>query len=785
VDYVPPDADPSSATGVTRAEPEAPPPAAAAPAIALPGRFQVIRVIGEGGMGIVVEAHDQALGRTVAVKYLPPGRRDPERRARFAREARAAGALRHPAIVTIHDVDPQGAFIVMELVRGESLAARLHRGAPPRAEARRIAEALLAALEVAHRAGVVHRDVKPANVLLAHDGAVKLADFGIATPNDSDLTATQERVGTPAYMPPEQLRGRVSDPRADVYTAGATLFELYAGRRLHRDDGEPVDARAALRQLGVDRAIAAAVGRATRAAPRERFADAGAFRAALARPPGRGARGLVAIAALGAAAAATAILAGGGGRATPPPARAGAGQVGARPPEPGARAEVAAAIDALERSDVRAAGEHLDHAIRVDPGNADARYLEVVQSWWMSRPYDEVRAAITHADRFPLDGARRAFLAGLRLMLDHNYRGAAGRFADAAHRFPDDRDLLYGRFEALFHGGHPDEAVAVFRRLIALHPHAGLGAIHVLDYASVHGDRDTLAWVLARTGTDGEYAAWPGIALLAAHRPDAAVATLRAGLARLADRPGDARYVRDALAGAYAVRGQLADARALVGDRTGRIQPDLALAWSFALAAGDRRAGAAFEAEFLAQRGIEPPGTGRMMLAETAAMVTLGADRPPADLRRVAARLDHDTPDDRRGELRELVVRTLLACRLHDAARVAAARRAPYDEVVALGDACAAERRGDLAGAGRRVRDALARVTDGRLALLEWMEVARLARARGDAATVRDACARVITPTRVDEVWGAEVGRCRRWIAAAAAARRSGSPPAPAQGSNR
>ena len=502
----------------------------------------------------------------------------------------------------------------------------------------------------------------------------------------------------------------------------------------------------------------------------------------MARPPRR--RGRRAIAVGGgfvavAAAVVVAIAARGGSPPAVAPAAA-AGPPGAGPataPEPGARAEIAAAEAALERSDVRAAGEHIDHVVRIDPQDADARYLKVVQSWWMSRPYDEVRAAIARAERFPLRDAQRAFLAGLRLILDDDYRGAADRFAAASRRFPDDRDLMYGRFEALFHGGRPAEAVAVFRRLIALHPRAGLGAIHVLDYASIHGDTETLAWVLARTGTDGEYAAWPGIARLAAHRPDAAVATLRAALARLADRPGDAFYVRDALAGVYAVRGQLARARSLVGERGGRIPPDLALAWSFALADGDRHAAAGLEAEFLAQRAVEPPGASRMFLAEHAAMITLGAGRPRAALRRVAARLDQDTPAERRGDVRLIALRTLLACRLGDRARVAAARRAPFEEVVALGDACAAERRGELAGAGRRVRDAIARVTDSRLALLEWMEVARLARARGDGRSVRAACAHIITPTRVDEVWGAEVGRCRRWTDAAA--------PLPGQGSNR
>src|SRR5262249_7133925 len=154
--------------------------------------------------GEVVEAFDRFLDRRVALKLLNEDLRNSAPiRARFQREGRAVAALDHPNIVRVHDLDPHGGFLVLELVEGESLSARLRRGRPSRDEAIRIVRDIASGLSAAHRAGIVHRDLKPANVLLSRDGAAKVSDFGIARVADSELTNTGDVLGTPAYMSPE------------------------------------------------------------------------------------------------------------------------------------------------------------------------------------------------------------------------------------------------------------------------------------------------------------------------------------------------------------------------------------------------------------------------------------------------------------------------------------------------------------------------------------------------------------------------------------------------------
>ncbi|HEU5058666.1 MAG TPA: serine/threonine-protein kinase, partial [Kofleriaceae bacterium] len=210
---------------------EAPPPgpeelAAMAEGLGLVDRFEVVGQLGRGGMGVVLEARDRRLGRDVAIKVLSGARMyDGVARARFEREARAAARLSDPSIVTVHELASTGDYMVMELVRGESLKDRLERGPLPPAEVRRVGAALCRALSVAHAAGVIHRDVKPSNVLIDAAEGIRLADFGIATFTDAELTVTGVTVGTPAYMAPEQLRGGAVNARSDLYAVGATLFE--------------------------------------------------------------------------------------------------------------------------------------------------------------------------------------------------------------------------------------------------------------------------------------------------------------------------------------------------------------------------------------------------------------------------------------------------------------------------------------------------------------------------------------------------------------------------------
>jgi hypothetical protein len=202
------------------------------------GRYRLGAVLGRGTMGTVWSAHDEVLGRPVAVKevLLPPGIPDAEAdalRERSLREARAIAALSHPNVVTLYDVAREGAapFVVMELVASASLAELLRDGALPPHRVIAIGAAVAAALQAAHAAGITHRDVKPGNVLMAHDGRIKLTDFGIArNPADQTLTATGLMLGSPAYIAPEIASGGPINPAADLWGLGATLFAAVEGR---------------------------------------------------------------------------------------------------------------------------------------------------------------------------------------------------------------------------------------------------------------------------------------------------------------------------------------------------------------------------------------------------------------------------------------------------------------------------------------------------------------------------------------------------------------------------
>ena len=203
----------------------------------LGGRYRLLQVLGSGGMGTVWEAEDELLGRRVAVKVLTgPDATSPRAVRRFRREARSAARLSGPHIATVYDVGEEAGspYLVMELVEGETLADRLAReGRLEPHEAGWVAAAIADALEIAHREGVVHRDVKPANVMLTTSGEVKVMDFGIAAAAERGPHATTNAdtvVGTPSYLSPEQARGEPVTARSDVYALGAVLYEMLAGR---------------------------------------------------------------------------------------------------------------------------------------------------------------------------------------------------------------------------------------------------------------------------------------------------------------------------------------------------------------------------------------------------------------------------------------------------------------------------------------------------------------------------------------------------------------------------
>jgi pimeloyl-ACP methyl ester carboxylesterase len=255
------------------------------------GPYEVVAPLGAGGMGEVYRARDTRLRRDVAVKVLPPHLTESaEARTRFEREARVVSGLNHPHICVVHDLGREAGvdYLVMELIEGESLAQRLVRGPLPFAEVLRLGAEIADALDRAHRAGVVHRDLKPGNVMLSRSGA-KLMDFGLARESQrtgvlspmsgsgpasqsptvvTPLTAAGAFVGTSQYMAPEQLEGREADERSDLWALGCVLYEMATGRRAYdgstpaslissimKDEPRPMTELAPLAPPALDRVI--------------------------------------------------------------------------------------------------------------------------------------------------------------------------------------------------------------------------------------------------------------------------------------------------------------------------------------------------------------------------------------------------------------------------------------------------------------------------------------------------------------------------------------------------
>ena len=268
------------------------------------GPYEIVRLIGSGGMGEVYSARDTRLERTVAIKVLPTHLgAEPERRQRFEREARIVSSLNHPHICTLYDVGRQDGvdFLVMEYLEGETLAKRLEQGALSREEFLRYGIQIADALEKAHAAGIVHRDIKPANIIVTGRKSLKVLDFGLAKlseplPEES-MALTQSAktengaiLGTVSYMSPEQAEGKPVDARSDIFSFGSMLYEMITGRRpfegktristlsaILRDEPRPADELAG----GVSRELGRVLTRCLRKDPDRRFQHMGDVRIAL------------------------------------------------------------------------------------------------------------------------------------------------------------------------------------------------------------------------------------------------------------------------------------------------------------------------------------------------------------------------------------------------------------------------------------------------------------------------------------------------------------------------
>jgi len=258
--------------------------------------YRILEHLGGGGMGIVYRAEDTRLGRAVALKFLPPElTRDPEAKARFLQEARAASALDHPNICTIHEIGETAdgqLFLAMACYRGATLKRRLAGGPLPFAEVVDLGLQICRGLAEAHRHGIVHRDVKPANLMVTGDGVVKILDFGIAKlAGAAAITRAGALLGTPGYMSPEQARGGEVDARTDLWSLGAVLYEMAAGRRPFPGDAPQAvlyslfhDEPATLARLRPDTppSLERVVARLLSKDPRHRYQSADEAAAALA-----------------------------------------------------------------------------------------------------------------------------------------------------------------------------------------------------------------------------------------------------------------------------------------------------------------------------------------------------------------------------------------------------------------------------------------------------------------------------------------------------------------------
>ncbi|HKA89261.1 MAG TPA: serine/threonine-protein kinase [Haliangiales bacterium] len=429
------------------------------------GRYRIVERLATGGMGVVYRAERLGLGRPVAIKFLHPWiALRAETRRRFEIEARAASRLSHPSCAAVTDfgIDDGAPFLVMDLVTGETLRSLVERGPLSPARALHIARQILAGLSHAHGHGIVHRDIKPQNVILTEatglGDQVRILDFGLAKLIDETGAATTGfAVGTPGYMAPEQAVGDKVDARTDVYAVGVLLFELLAGRkpyvggdametfRMHRE--APIPA-----VPGASPALDAAVARALAKRPDDRHADAAAFAAALAAtpearpaPPGAlrldrarrsSARIVLLLVALGAAAAVAVAAWPRGARTTPSRAAEPADTRAADPVEVQPPADELARIRAL-----------------VAAGRTEAAITQLV-AWRGQRPRDAAAAFLLghlYFEKLWWNDGMQAYDAALAA--DPSLRADPTFIKDLVHGLVSDN--FHGRAEALLLGIGP------------------------------------------------------------------------------------------------------------------------------------------------------------------------------------------------------------------------------------------------------------------------------------------------------------------------------------------
>jgi serine/threonine protein kinase len=702
-------------------------------------RFELLDLLGAGGMAQVYRAHDKVLGREVALKLLNDrASSDSDLRQRLVREARAAASLKLATVVQVHDIDPSGRFIVMELVRGQTLAQRLKNGRLPTAEVRRVARALLTALSGAHALGIVHRDVKPSNLLLTEDGAVKLTDFGVAlVPGGEDLTRTGNVVGTLHYMAPEQLRGATGSVHSDIYSTGVTLFEAATGDRFHDAGGAAnPDPYRAVYKATSDRKLAGAIARAVSHEAAARFDSADAFLIALDRRPGLSART--------AAIAAAALLLVAGGVVLAP-----------RVFKSSADAALEEGLTALSAADLARAYVAFQRVLLERPSDPLAAYYYSLTAWWIERPPAELDAAIHRALRLNLEPKQRGVLEGIRLLEDNEYPRGRTYFEDLASRFPNDRDVTYGLFEARYHGGAPAEAMQAHEHLLELDPGFSLGEMHALSYHLSHGYTKRVRELL-KTYRGGDGISWLAQTLAAERDYDGALKIYEDNAKA---HPNEVNWRRE-LFQMHLVRSEPLQAETLLVS----IDEVPALKLLFAVARADATVEAATRVQLLANFDAvvdfeRAEDVKLLMIVDAARAGTEDAEKDLELLQKLPAR----TQRAQRMQLGE----AFQHARLGQDEPLRELLKSPYPEVVATVKGLLAEREGRYTDAVQFWREAIIDSAAGELDAAEGYHLALAEQAAGNDEGAVSACDAVVHPLIFQPGWARALQPCLELEAAA------------------
>ncbi|HEY5946525.1 MAG TPA: hypothetical protein VIV40_13580, partial [Kofleriaceae bacterium] len=416
-------------------------------------------------------------------------------------------------------------------------------------------------------------------------------------------------------------------------------------------------------------------------------------------------------------------------------------------------------IAALEAQDFTTADEHLQKVELAAPELAEAQYYRAVLNWWLSR---DVNGPAERALAGKLDPAQRGFMAGLRLVInDTHLTPAIEYFRDLAAKFPDNRDIQYGLFEALYHGGYPAEAMTVYRRLGERHPRFRLGLKHALAYYIGHADEDGMRWAIARLDPKlDETALWKARALVA--RRDYAGAITMLNRHPTSDDDA-ARTQREELVGIYLLDGQIGLASDLTLDWPNNMVHTAAALLGFTTALGRSTDAQSWSRKASAAADVASSVDARNRGWPELAAIEL-AEAHPERLQPILKALPPN------GMINQVIAYALVAGALRDSAALDQVRSSEFREAVAVADGFRAESAKDW----KRARDAWMRAVelaaDGRFSIIERLGIARAAKNLGDQAGVVAACDEVIRPRLFTWAWGGAVGPCLRWSAEAATA---------------